>query len=219
MSFIALFIVDFLFFNSFSSLLNISCIFFIYVSSLIIHASILFSGIWIIFTVFILNSVSGQLPISSVFVWSGGFLPCSFICCIFLCLFILFSLLCLGVSFLQAGRLLFLLTVESAPHLPPPTVGGFGWVVCDDFLVGGTCACVLLDGSGSHLWAGPCPIMSFCVSMCPIYLWTACLLVCSTVFLFCWRICIRYLGTGACWALGGLGFGVEMETSWNTLIW
>ena len=42
----------------------------------------------LIFTIIILNSFSGRLPISSSFAWSGGFLPCSFICCIFLCLFI-----------------------------------------------------------------------------------------------------------------------------------
>ena len=31
--------------------------------------------------------------------------------------------------------------------------------------------------------------------------------------------CVGYLGTGACWPLGGLGFGVEMEAVGRTLIY
>jgi len=31
--------------------------------------------------------------------------------------------------------------------------------------------------------------------------------------------CVGYLGTGACWPLGGLGFGVEMEAFGRTLIY
>ena len=77
-----------LFFTSSRSLLNISYIF-----------SILFPRFWIIFTIITLNSISSRLPLSSSFVWSGGFLPCSFICCIFLCLLILFHLLCLVSPF------------------------------------------------------------------------------------------------------------------------
>ena len=75
-------------FSSSRSLLNISCIF-----------SILFPRFWIIFTIIILNSFSGRLPISSSFVWSGGFLRYSFICCVFLCLLVLLNLLCLGSPF------------------------------------------------------------------------------------------------------------------------
>ena len=52
------------------SLLNISCIF-------SIHDSILLLRSWIIFTT-ILNSFSGKLSISSSFIWSFGFLLCSF---------------------------------------------------------------------------------------------------------------------------------------------
>ena len=81
------------------SLLNIYCIFSILVSSLFICNSILFSRFWIIFTIIILNSFSGRLPVSFSFVWLGGHLSCSFTCCIFLCLFILFRLLCLGWPF------------------------------------------------------------------------------------------------------------------------
>ena len=96
---IALFIIYCLFFNSSRSLLNISCIFLIYVSSLFIHASILFSRFWIIFIIIILNSLSHRLLISSSHIWSGRFLPCSFNYWIFLCLFILFSLLCFESPF------------------------------------------------------------------------------------------------------------------------
>ena len=56
------------------------------------------SRFWIICTIIILNSFSGRLPISS-FVWFGGHLSCSFTCWIFLCLFILFRLMCLGWPF------------------------------------------------------------------------------------------------------------------------
>ena len=58
--------------------------------------SILFSRFWIIFTIITQNSFSGTLPITSSFDWSGGFLPCSFICCVFLCVLILLNLLFLG---------------------------------------------------------------------------------------------------------------------------
>ena len=81
------------------SLLNISCIFSILVSCLFICNSILFSRFWIIFTIIILNFLSGRLSISSSFVWFGGHWSCSFTSWVFLCLFILFRLLCLGWSF------------------------------------------------------------------------------------------------------------------------
>ena len=67
-------------FISSRSLLNISCIFSILVSSLFICNSILFSSFWIIFSIIILSSFSGRLPISSSFVWFGGHLSCSFTC-------------------------------------------------------------------------------------------------------------------------------------------
>ena len=72
--------IDGLFFISSMSLLNISCLFSILVSRLFICNSILFPTFWIIFTIIILNSFSGRLPISSRFVWFGGHLSCSFTC-------------------------------------------------------------------------------------------------------------------------------------------
>ena len=87
-SFIVLFTIFHLLFSTSRSLLNISPIF-----------SILFPRFWFTFTIITLNSFSGRLHISSLLVWSGGFLPCSFICCVFLCLLILVNLLCLGSPF------------------------------------------------------------------------------------------------------------------------
>ena len=132
-----LFIIVCLLFSSSRSLLNISCNF-----------SILFPRLWIIFTIITLNSFSGRLPISSSFIWSGGFLPCYFICCVFLCLLILLNLLCLGSPFHR-------LQVHSSRCfwcLPP--VAKFGSVGCVGFLVEGPSACVLVDEAGSCLSGG-----------------------------------------------------------------
>ena len=73
-SVITLFIIDWCFFISSRPLLNISYIFSILVSRLLICNSILFSRFWIIFTIIILIFFffSGRLPISSSFVWFGG---------------------------------------------------------------------------------------------------------------------------------------------------
>ena len=84
-------------------LLNISCIFSILVSRLFICESILISRFWIIFTIIILNSLSGRFPIASSFVWFGGRFSCSFTCWVFLCLFILVILLCLRWPFYNLG--------------------------------------------------------------------------------------------------------------------
>ena len=86
-------------FISSRSLLKLPCIFSILVSRLFICNSILFSRFWIIFTIIIRNYLSGTFPISSSFVWFAGHLSCAFTCWVFLCLFILFILLCLGWPF------------------------------------------------------------------------------------------------------------------------
>ena len=78
-SVIVFFVTVFFFFiscRSLLSVLNYSCI-------------SLFSRFWIIFIIFTLNSFSCSLPLSSLFIWSCGCLPCSFIHKIFLYLFIL----------------------------------------------------------------------------------------------------------------------------------
>ena len=66
-SFVALFIIYWLFFISPRSLLNLSCIFSILVSRLFICNSILFSRFQIIFTIIILNYFSGRFPILLLF--------------------------------------------------------------------------------------------------------------------------------------------------------
>jgi len=86
-------------FISYRSLLNLSCIFSILVSRLFICNSTSFSRFWIISTIIIRNSLSGRFPISSFFVWFGGYLSYSFSCWIFFCLSIFLILLCLGWPF------------------------------------------------------------------------------------------------------------------------
>jgi len=107
-------------FISSRSLLNLFCTFSILVSRLFICNSSLFSRFWIIFTIIIQNSLSDRFPISSSLVWFGGHLSCSFTCWVFLCLFILFIMLCLGWSFciLAVCGVIFIVEV---PHC------GWGW--------------------------------------------------------------------------------------------
>ena len=75
--------------------LIVSCIFYI-----------LLLRLWNIFTVIILNYFSGSLLISSLFIWSCEFLPCFFICPIFLCLY-LFIYLCIYFLTCSIWSLLF----------------------------------------------------------------------------------------------------------------
>jgi len=93
LSVIVLFVSVYLYFNSSRSLLIDSYIF-----------SILFSRFLIIFTIIILNSFSGNLPISSSFIWTSVLLVCSFTCVVFLCLFIICLVIVFEVSFSQAWR-------------------------------------------------------------------------------------------------------------------
>src|SRR5574340_708523 len=124
-------------FISSRSLLILSCIFSILVSRLFICDSILISRFWIIFTIIIQNSLSGRFPISSSFVWFGGRLSCSFTCWVFLCLFILFILLCLRWPFctLAVGGSSLLWRFLA--------VGGVVRVACQGFLVREACVGVL----------------------------------------------------------------------------
>ena len=119
------------------SLLNVSCIF-----------SILFPRFWIIFTIIIVNYFSRRLPISSSFVTSGGFLPFSFIYCVFLCLLIFANLLCLGSPFHR------LQVCSSCCFWCLPQVAKIGSVGCVGFLVEGICAFVLVDEAGPCLSGG-----------------------------------------------------------------
>ena len=143
-----LFIIVCLLFSSSKSLLKVSFIF-----------SFLFPRFGIIFTIITLNSFSGRLPISSSFVWSGWFLPYSFICSVFLCLLVLFNLLRLGSPF---GRL----QVRSLHCFwCLSTVANVGSVACVGFLVEGTCACVLMDEARCCLSCGQVHVC-WCVLVC-----------------------------------------------------
>ena len=143
-----LFIIVCLLFSSSRSLLNVSCIF-----------SIPFPRFWIIFTIITVNYFSDRLPISPSFVWSGGFLPCSFICCIILCLLILFYLLCLGSPL----RRLQVCSSRCFWCLPP--AGKVGTMGCVGFLVEGTAARILVDEAGSCL-SGRKDHIQWCVLGC-----------------------------------------------------
>ena len=65
-------------------------------------------------------------------------------------------------------------------------MGGMGSVPCEVFLLGGTCACVLVGGARSLLseeqFLGP--VECFGVSMDSVWLWAPCLPACRIVLLF-----------------------------------
>ena len=188
-SFIVLFIIVCLLFSPSGSLLNVSCIF-----------SILFPRFWIILTIITLSSFSGRLPISSSFVWSGGLLPCSLICCVFLCLLILLNLLFLGSPFCR----LQVLSSHCFWCLPPVAKGGS--VCCVGFLVEETGACVLMfrldlvflvgrTMSDGGVW-GVCDLV-FILGRLSASGWG-----CVPILLVVWH---RVSSTGACWSLRGAG--------------
>ena len=84
-----------------------ACVCLFFNSSLFIDSyifTILLSRYLIIFTIIILNSFSGSLPICSSFIWTSVFLVCCFVCAVFLCLFIIFLNLLFEVSFSQTSR-------------------------------------------------------------------------------------------------------------------
>ena len=96
-----------LFFSSFRSLVNISCIFSIF-------ASILYPRSRIIFTIIILNSFSRRLPISTSFSCFSGVLSCPFIWDITFCFNMLVKHFCNVVFILVTVGLWFFLLLLSA---------------------------------------------------------------------------------------------------------
>ena len=165
-------------------MLNLYCIFSILDSKLFICDFILFSRFWIIFTIIIWNYLSCRFPISSSFVWFGGHLSCSFTCWVFLCLFILFILLCLDWPFCILAVCGVLFIVEF-PHCGWACMGGL-WRFPGK---GSLCRC-----SGGWTWisslwsAMKCSIMSYEMSMGLKWLWAACILKLRAMLLCCWRI-------------------------------
>ena len=150
-SVIVLFVSVWLFFNSSRSLLIDYCIF-----------SISFSRFLIIFTIIILKLFSGRLPISSSFIWTSVFLVCSFICVVFLCLFIIFLTYCVwGLLFPDFKVELFL-----PSGFCPSKVGP---VVCVRFVRFLPSFCLVVCFSSDEGWVR----------------WWSCLLMIWFVFLFC----------------------------------
>ena len=164
-SVIVLLIDDCLFFVS-SRFLYKACIFLFHASSLFICAplylqdfrSSLLSILWILFQV--------DCPFFSSFIWSCGFLPCSFIC-MFLCLFILFNLLCLGSPFCR------LKDYSSSYFWSLSPVGEVGPVSSESFPLGLGDWCLCSGGWSwiSSLWkARPCIAVCW-LSVSLVYLW------------------------------------------------
>ena len=108
------------------TVLNASCIF-----------SILFSSLWSIFTIIILNFISGKLLTSSSFLWSCEFLPCPLVCAVFLRLlyFFIFSFFQLArLEVFPGFRVVLLLPVDFCPWREM-MVGWFVLISCWGWLV------------------------------------------------------------------------------------
>ena len=119
------------------------------------------------------------------------------------------------MAFLQAGSSWFLLTVESAPC-------GWGWATD---LSRFSCWVSLCLCSGGWNWISSpwssrkCPIVSFGVSMGLAWLWAACLLMFSVVFLFCWRINMVCLALELAHSRVEFCFSVGVESWGLTLVY
>ena len=159
----------------------------------------MFSRFLIIFTIIILTYFSGNFPISSSFIWTSVFLACSFICAVFLCLFIFLKLLYLRSPFPRSRK------VELFP-----------WRRLNSFFL---LVSALLRLVQWFVWVSYRVrfVLSFCLFVCfASYLqfcvrWYSCLLVIGFVFLFCllfrWVILHRVLLiVGWCWVLYSSGF-------------
>ena len=152
--------------------------------------SILFSRLWIIFTVITLNSFSGSWPISSLFIWCCGFLPWSFICTIFLCFFVFSNLLCL-----------------TYPLVFGLAISGCGWSSGLCRLYVGRDLCL---PSGGRRWVFPPSIEQVCVSgmfggVCgkPVSSW----------HLACCLGKVPFAGAASSWVVLGLGY--RKRPSWE----
>ena len=153
------------------------------------------------------NSLSGRFPISSSLVWFGGHLSCSFACWVFLCLFILFILVCLGWPF----RILVVCGVLFIVEFP---LGEWDWTSGLSRFPGKESLCRCSGGWSwiSFLWSAmKCPVLSYEMSACLVWLWAACILKLRAMFLYCWRICMVCLALELVGPWVVLGFSIGME--------
>ena len=162
--------------------------------------SSLLSLLWILFQVDC---------IFSSFIWSCGFLPCSFICSIFPCHLILSNLLCLWFLFYR-------LQGHSSSCFWYLIPGGWGWFRGFCRIPVGKDWCLHSGGWSwvfSLRWAGLCQVVCFGVSMSLVQFQAACLLMGGAVLLSCWLFGVRHpaLEPKSRWV--ELSLGVEMKTS------
>ena len=141
-----------------------------------------------------LNSFSDSLPIFSLFIWSCGFLPCTFIC-MHACMI----LPCLSFCLTHCLR------------SPFPRLWGFTscfwsllWVSCVDFVLGGTSTCFLVGG-GEFFSSDRQRHVRWCVLGCLCSL-SAYDCICVPVLLVA---CVKHpaLGAAGRWVVPDLGFG------------
>ena len=167
----------------FISHLCLLCLYFFYVLGKCVNCvscifSILFSRLLNIFTIIILNCFSGGLLLSSSYFWSW-FLPCSFICAVFLCLFFSFPQTYSIWGLLFPGfRVVFLL-----PFGFLPLEKKLGSLVCVDFLLRVSCAYILLGGDEVIFFFSFSSDGQGCVRLYIWSLWDSHLLVIVFVFL------------------------------------
>ena len=135
------------------------------------------------------------------------FLPCYFICCMLLCLLILFDLLYLGYPFCRMQGCSSSYCVDSA-------LGGWGWV-STLWRFPGWGDCCLCSGGWSLIlssWrAVPYPEVCFGVSVSLVWLWAACLLMGRIVFLAYWWFGMRHLVLEISGLWVGPGLNAELE--------
>ena len=126
---------------------------------------------------------------------------------VFLCLFILFILLCLGWPFCILAVCGVLFIVEF-PCCGWGCTGGLSRFPC----YGSLCRCSGGWSWISSLWnAMKCPVMSYEMSVGLEWLWAACIVKLRGVFLCCWRICVVCLALEFVGPWMVLGFSVGME--------
>ena len=135
----------------------------------------------------------------SSFIWTFVFLVCSFICVVFLCLFINFLTYCVWVLLFPGFRVEFFLPFSFCPLKVGP-------VVCVNFIEGEICAeflfvCFSSDGQGWVRWYSCLLMIEFAFLFYLLFIWAFlhrvllvvgwCQVLYSSVF-FVWVITVWY---------------------------